>query len=143
MRAMAWMCITAGANGLIFYSFHDLIRAEDVTPLEVRWRDITQMAQEIKDLAPVLLSVEPALQPTSAPGNKGPIAWRVYGHEGATYLATVNANTTPEQAEFRFPKAIRKVAALLGEAPAPSADGTLRLSYAPLEVKVLKLTPGR
>ena len=141
MRSMSWMCIAAGANGLILYAFHDLIRAEDTTPFATRWADVTQMAQEIKDLEPVLLSIDPAPQPDQVRDAEGSVAWRLYAREGKTYLVTVNSSTAARTASFRFPKAFRSSENVLGNSPATLSGQRVQLSYEPLEVKIVKLTP--
>lgn len=141
MRAMAWMCIAAGANGLVFYSFFDLIRAEDVQPFEPRWADITTMAREIRDLEPVLLSVEPAPQPETVDDAAGQVAWRLYAHEGSLYLVTVNSGTGTASARFVFPRPVGRAETVLGDAPAVVDGRQVALEYAPLEVKILRLTP--
>jgi hypothetical protein len=141
MRAMAWMCIAAGANGLVFYSFFDLIRAEDVEPFAPRWAEITTMAQEIKDLEPMLLSVDPAPQPEPVNDADGAVAWRLYAHEGKTYLVTVNSTTEPKTASFGFPKAFSAAENIMGKSSATRNGSRLELSYEPLEVKIVRLTP--
>jgi hypothetical protein len=141
MRAMSWMCITAGANGLVYYSFFDLIRAEDVEPFAPRWADITTMAQEIKDLEPVLLSIEPTPQPTQVRDADGTVGWRLYGYQGQTYLVTVNSATVPSTASFRFPRRFSAAQNVMGNTPAILGGRRVQLSYDPLEVKIVRLTP--
>jgi hypothetical protein len=141
MRAMSWMCIAAGANGLVYYSFFDLIRAEDVGPFAPRWADITRMAQEIKDLEPMLLSIDPAPQPEPVRDADGAVAWRLYAHEGRTYLVTVNSATEPKTASFGFPKAFSAAGNVMGSRPATRSGSRVELSYEPLEVKIVRLTP--
>jgi hypothetical protein len=58
MRAMAWQCVAAGANGLVFYSFFDLFAMSDRDPFERRWSDVCAMGEEIKRYLPIMLSVE-------------------------------------------------------------------------------------
>ncbi len=139
LRAMAWMCLTSGANGLVFYSFFDLIRAEDLQPFDGRWADITKMAREIRDLEPVLLSVEPAPRPTSAPAADSPVSWRVYGERGGLVLAVVNSQREATTATFAFPTPFSRAEALLGGAPVAVSGGKLNLELGPLAVKVMRL----
>lgn len=141
MRAMSWMCIAAGANGLVYYSFFDLIRAEDVEPFDACWADITKMAQEIKDLEPLLLSVDPAPQPEQVRDSDGAVAWRLYAREGKTYLVTVNSSTEAKTARFRFPKAFAGAENVVGNSPATLNGQRVQLAYDPLEVKIVRLTP--
>ena len=57
MRSIAWQSIAAGANGLIFYSYMDIMkrnRPEDVQ--RKQWFDTCAVAREIKDKEAVLLS---------------------------------------------------------------------------------------
>ncbi|MBM3858802.1 MAG: hypothetical protein FJ395_04025 [Verrucomicrobia bacterium] len=90
MRCMAWSCIAAGANGLVFYSWFDLWRMDKTTPFEQRWRDVTTMADEIRRWIPVLLSVERAsLLSVEAPAT---VAWRAFAKDGAVYVLCVNSD---------------------------------------------------
>ena len=141
MRAMSWMCIAAGANGLVYYSFFDLIRAEDVEPFDARWADITKMAQEIKDLEPLLLSIDPAPQPEQVRDSGGAVAWRLYAREGKTYLVTVNSSAEARTASFRFPRAFARAENVMGNNPATLNGRRVQLSHEPLEVKIVRLTP--
>ena len=60
MRAMAWQCIAAGANGLIFYSYFDLYKMDKKDSFEKRWKECLRNGRdEIKRYIPVLLSIEP------------------------------------------------------------------------------------
>jgi len=90
MRCMAWSCIAAGANGLIFYSWFDLWRMDKIVPFEQRWKDVTTMAAEIRKWIPVLLSVEPA--PTFHVEAPESVAWRVFAKDGAVYILCVNSD---------------------------------------------------
>ena len=144
MRSMAWQCIAAGANGLVFYSWFDLWRMDkdpDVPqPFAVRWKDVAQMAAEIKDLFPVLLSVDPVSAPTQVVA-ADVVAWRLYAMEGKAYLVVVNAERSPTTARFTFPAGFAAAAVVLGDAPVECKGAQLDLTLAPLEVKVLCLTP--
>ena len=62
MRAMAWQCIAAGANGLVFYSYFDLYKMDKEDPFEKRWKDVCAMGEDIKRYIPVMLSVDPVPQ---------------------------------------------------------------------------------
>lgn len=102
MRCMAWSCIAAGANGLIFYSWFDLWRMDKTTPFEQRWRDVTAVAAEIRRWIPVLLSLEPAPPPAvEAPRH---VAWRVFAKNGVVYVLCVNSNEKDSACvRIRFP----------------------------------------
>ena len=60
-RSMAWQAIAAGANGLIFYSYHDVQRNPDVG-FDEEWGHIGDVTREVLAWAPVLL----------APGGQAP-----------------------------------------------------------------------
>jgi hypothetical protein len=137
MRAMAWQCVAAGANGLVFYSFFDLFKMKDRDPFEKRWADVCAMAEEIKRHMPVLLSVEPA-PVVSCEGSPAveTRAWRVGddvyvlavngASEAVTATVTVGAPFGAANAEFGSP---------------PVRDGMARLVYrfAPLEPVLVRL----
>jgi len=148
MRSMAWQCIVGGANGLVFYSWMDLWRMDKTVedggravkrePFEERWRDVTAMAKEIEELIPVLLSVEESRRPQAVEATAG-VAWRLYGKDGATYVAIVNSSDAPGAASLVFDADLASADAVLGDDGAESAGKRLSLLFSPLEPKVVRL----
>ena len=150
MRSMAWSCIAAGADGLIFYSWFDLWRmdkplgaggrAETRDPFEDRWRDVTAMAAEIRAFMPVLLSDEPA-PAVAVDGAPETVAWRTFRHEGRPFALCLNAHEA-EAVDVRLKiDGVSRIARVI-RGPAPAAgpwDG--RLSLPPLAVTILELAP--
>ncbi len=53
MRAMTYLAINHGAKGLIYYSYFNIL---DDADYQTRWEEIKEIAREINDLRPVLLS---------------------------------------------------------------------------------------
>jgi len=67
MRNMSWQSICSGANGLIYYAFHDV--QKDTANFETRWQEIQSMASEVVRYSDILLSVEelPGVKVTDQP----------------------------------------------------------------------------
>lgn len=139
---MASQCICGGANGLIFYSWMDLGRMEDLglEEFEGRRPDISAMAAEISRFTPVVLSVE---EPLSLEGVEGPqdVAWRLYAKEGSTYLVTVNSGDEPSEADFAFAAPVRRHETLMGAGTVEHDGARLRVRFEGLEPKVIRLEP--
>ena len=57
MRTMAYQCLAAGAKGLIFYSWFDLLKFPDT--FDARYADITQLAADIHAIEPWILADAP------------------------------------------------------------------------------------
>ena len=152
MRSMAWQCIAGGANGLVFYSWFDLWRmskgstsggrALTPEPFEKRWKDVTQMAHEIRQFFPVLLSVEsvPRLKRAECPES---VAWRLYAKDGDAYLVAVNSDREAANATFVFPAPFASAHLALGTGGVTFSEGALRIAFGPLEVKVVRLDANR
>ncbi len=65
-RSMAWQAICRGANGIVYYSFFDIKRNDDVS-FATEWGILSEVAAEIDKFAPMLLSDEGAApKPTLA-----------------------------------------------------------------------------
>lgn len=140
MRAMAWQCVAAGANGLVFYSFFDLFKMHERDPFERRWSDICAMGAEIKRYIPVLLSVEPLPQLAC----KGPAAvetraWRMGQH---LYLLAVNGDTVPADAEVTVEGGVSGLHAEFGQAPRILKGGRLAFRLDPLDPVMVRVTLG-
>ena len=142
MRSMAWQCICGGANGLIFYSWMDLWRMEDLglEKFEDRWPDVAAMAAEISRFIPVLLSTEEPLPLEGVEGSKD-VAWRLYAREGSTYLVTVNSDGEPCEATFSFTEPVLRHETLLGADTVEHDGARLRVRFEGLEPKVIRLEP--
>ncbi len=111
-----------------------------VEPFESRWPDIQTMAAEIKQFFPVLLSVDPALEPTRVEAEPQ-VEWRLYGKDGKTYLLVVNSGDEGTVATFRFPRRFRSVDVPFGQDNARLSGKTLTVPLAALEPKMICLTP--
>jgi len=137
MRSMAWQCVAAGANGLVFFSFFDLYRMNDRDPFDTRWTDVCAMAGEIKRYIPVILSDEAAQQVTSeGPASVETRAWRS-GPD--VYLLAVNSEAKPVTATVTVAGGCQSVSAEFGKPPEVRADGTLVYTFAPLEPVMVRI----
>ena len=58
MRNMSWQTLVAGGKGIIFYSFLDLFRMNEISPFENRWKDIIEFTNEIWKYKDVILSID-------------------------------------------------------------------------------------
>ena len=60
VRSMTWQCIAEGASGLVYYSWFNLYSPEENAGLDfpTYWAEFKKVVQEVKDMTPVLLSVE-------------------------------------------------------------------------------------
>ena len=130
MRAMAWQCIAAGANGLVFYSYFDLYKMNERDPFEKRWKDVCSMASEIKRFIPVMLSVDPVknfswVKPAQVQG-------RVWSYKGETYILAVNGGSEPAEARIMFDKSVKQFNVEFGDAPKRMKFGAYRFTLDPL-----------
>ena len=138
MRAMAWQCVAAGANGLVFYSFFDLFAMSDRDPFERRWSDVCAMGEEIKRYLPIMLSVETLPQLAC----KGPAAvetraWRVGSH---LYLLAVNGDTATADAVITITGGFSGLQAEFGQTPQALDGGRLEFRLDPLDPVMVRVT---
>jgi len=138
MRCMAWQCIAEGATGLIFYSWFD-IRRDTARPFAEHWPLVKKMAQEITDMIPVLLSIEPT--PAMTAETAAWLNWRVKQAGEKTYLIVVNNSAEAHTVRFALtaePKTV-SVRGLPGQ-PSVDAAKTLSLPLPPLGVGLCEMT---
>ncbi len=132
MRSMTWQCICEGADGLIYYSWFDLFE-DEAHPFEQRWADVKAVAQEVADLAPVLLSTEPVPEVTVEADEA--IHWTIRSLDGVTWLMMVNDSPEPAAATIRFAKPPERLT--VGDEDIGVDGGRARLDFAPLQVTIL------
>jgi hypothetical protein len=135
LRSMSWQCITEGANGLIYYSWFDLKKFPDTFARE--WANNKQVAQEIKEWMPALLSVEktPRIRAKSQPW----LHWTTRQMGNETYLFVVNDEIEQHETSFELPKAAREVLVGDQEKPITPEGTTLPVRLGAFEVKVYRI----
>ena len=135
LRSMTWQCITEGATGIIFYSWFE-IRADKLFPFSQRWEEVKRVAVEVKEMAPVLLSAEPApAVEVEAPES---VHWLVRKREGAVHLFLVNDSAQEARVSARFPWRPRR-AAVGGREVELDRDGRVSLALPPLGVSICRI----
>ncbi len=99
MRSMAWQAIAGGANGLIFYSYMDIMkrnRPKDIQ--DAQWADVCAVAREVKDKEALLLA-EPG---QTAESSDSRIAVRTWRLDGDIRILAVNCTREPVSASIRL-----------------------------------------
>ena len=135
LRSMAWQCVAAGANGLIFYSFFDLFKEPNGVSFDARWADVKKVAEEFAARIPMLLSVDPVPAVTGAPDTMGVRCWK---WRDAVYLLAVNTTLEPLQATLTLGETFKSAQVEFGSAP--KLDGNrLTVSLAPIEPMLIRL----
>jgi hypothetical protein len=137
MRSMAWQCVAAGANGLVFYSFFDLYKMVERDPFDKRWSEVCKMAGEIKRYIPVILSAERA--PSVTCEGAAAVETRVWRRGKAVYLLAVNGGDEPVKTVVSVAGGFASVHAEFGCTPEKSEDGKLAFTFAPLEPVMVRL----
>lgn len=137
MRVMAWQCVCEGARGLVFYSWFDL-RRDPTAPFETRWPQVKQVAQEIRDTVPFLLSVElpPCIVAAEAPG----MSWTIRRLGDTAALFVANPSGESRNAAFRFARAPKAVTIEQTALPIPVVEDGVRFEVPPLSVCTLTLS---
>ncbi len=98
MDAMSWMCIAGGANGLIYYSYFDLVARDKATdilpriPFDEHFGECKQIAERIMAHEKVLLSIEKSLDFKVIENAGNEIATRPYALDGVTWILAVNTS---------------------------------------------------
>lgn len=146
MRAMVWMNIAGGANGIVCYSYFDLQR-DDALPeddnatkkakFEKRWADVAKIADEVAACIPTLLSIEKTMNVVNTDGETSPIASRCYGKDGKTHLLLVNTSKEPQKGTFALPK--KAVLTSKSGKKGNLKSGTLNVELEPLECRWMVL----
>ena len=146
MDAMAWMAIAGGANGLIFYSYFDLLERDKESPglpaipFDKSFGDLRKIASRVKAHEEVLLSVEKPLSFKVISNPEDTVCFRTYSLKGTTWLLAVNTtedNPGDFELDFEEPVAVEGVS--LSKADVRTDGRKLAASLKPLQVIFIKL----
>lgn len=137
IRSMNWQHIAGGANGLVSYCFHALLRDIPPAEFEAYWGAICRPNEEVRRLIPVLLSVDPAPAVTGAPAE---LPVRVWSKGGDLYVLACNVLDRPLAATLKIGSGRWKaVAAEVGPKQRMSGPNTLDIDLPALGVSVMRL----
>ena len=124
-RAMVFLALIHRANGLIGYSYYDLLKGVDPAGFERRWKEVGRIAGEVRQLIPVLLDGREI-----AVGHADPVRYRVLEHDGSLHVFAVNTSDADAALNIPLPGG---TTALRANATPRIADGKLLDTLKPLE----------
>ena len=134
---MAWQCLAGGANGLVFYSYFDLVAMDARTPFAPRWAEVKRVACEIKSCEDFFLSAEPELLLADVPEVLGARAWV---KDGRALVAVVNTTREPQTARIAFPKGVSGLKPVLGSGISRADETHLAVDLPAIGVAVVEAT---
>lgn len=135
---MTWQSIAGGANGIIYYSFGQVMkrpRDGSVDCFEAAWGRARSAGSEVKKYEQVLLSVGDA---PSVSGATDAVAVRTWCHGGHVYLLAVNCTAERQRVALALPSPAKLVSSEFG--PVPEVEGTaVRIDFPPMGYVMMQL----
>lgn len=92
MRAMSWMAVAGGANGLLWYAASQIFKNSQPEDLEANWDALVKVAGEIRKHEGLILSDE---DPPNVVSKSSDIAVRAFRKDGKVWLLAVNKTASP------------------------------------------------
>ena len=136
LRNMAWQYLTEGATGLMFYSLFDLQNDASGQPYSTLLGYVKQVAAEVEEFVPHLLSIEAAPLTTTTGGSW--LNWTVKQYNNKTYIFAVNNGKTNQTASFQVAGA-QQVKVLKEGRLLPVTTSTFTDSFVPLQVHIYEV----
>ncbi len=99
MRSGTFCAIAEGATGIVFYCLHSMQRSPKFTS---RWRDLCQIAAEVKDLTPIIALPD---SKTKVQVAKGEICVKAKADDKKVYLIVASPVRVDQQVAIKIPKA--------------------------------------
>ena len=135
---MTWQSIAGGANGIIYYSFGQVMkrpRDDSKDSFKNAWARVKSAASEVKKYEVVLLSAE---APPAVSGATEAVAARAWRHGGFVYLLVVNCTHERQKASLSLAEPMELVSSEFGAVP--SVNGAkVDVDLAPIGYVMAKL----
>ena len=131
LRQMTWQYLSAGANGIMYYSFNTLRDYAKGADFDAKWSELKEIAAEVKSFENVFLADEdhPAVDGMTA--HVGARAWRC---DGDIWLLAVNATRSPQKASLKLDcVASGPLKPVFGTPPVRTSASSFEYSLAPME----------
>jgi hypothetical protein len=135
-RNMTWQFLANGAMGLVYYELYYMRQDPDLT-FEQCMGIATDVAQEVSDLVPALLSAEPAPQASTAGGDW--LDWLVKRAGDTGHLFAVNHSKGAQSATFTVPAAVSVTVRGEDRTVAVAPDGSFSDDFSALAVHLYDL----
>lgn len=135
IRTMTYIYLTHGATGIVYYYYADIKLTFDS---EVRWEAVKSIAQEVKDLSPILLAED--VQTGKIRADNALIHWTAKQKDGKTYIIAVNTSTETQSSIFTLPSASKKAKLVTGTGLAYPYNNELLLTLDGYEAVVVELS---
>ncbi|MBL4700106.1 MAG: hypothetical protein JKX85_02515, partial [Phycisphaeraceae bacterium] len=127
-ECMVYISLINGVRGLQFFAYVP-------RTLEL-WNAMQHLSQEVKQLTPILYSIE---QPREATVSPSAIHMVVKQYQGSSYLITVNVTDQPVKAKLQFPGANGEATVLFENRTVKIHDGVIHDDYEGYQRHVYKL----
>ncbi len=139
VRSMTWQCIVEGANGLVFYSWFNIYDSKKNAGLdfETYWPKVKAVAQEVKDLTPVILSVEET--PAILAPEEAWLNWTTRQVGAKTYLLAVNNAPEAGKTRFTLPGTPERIVEVITNKEAPASGTGLDVEFEPFGLRVFEI----
>lgn len=139
MRTMAYQQIAGGANGLLFYSFHDVhtTMRKDPKVGSVLWDDIRRVAREIRERERIWLADETDSVCVTGP-KKVKASLRAFRCDGAEFILVASGESAASTVEISFKSGSRSLWSLFGSTISLKSVQAFRLDLPPYGVAFLK-----
>ena len=124
LRSMTWQSIAGGANGLVFYAFHQMRRNLKGERFAAAWADVKAVASEVKQYEHILLAGDPPPAFTSSVPEMS-LPMRLFKEGGHTWLVAAGAAQSPVNATVKLPVAVGKAHKLFGNGNVQVKDGVI------------------
>lgn len=136
LRSLTWQALTAGANGLSYYSFFDLQKMSWKTPFEESFGNVCLVAEEVRRLENVLLL--PDTSPVSA--DTSDIGARIWRDGSNIYLAVANLRNDNTVGCVAVDAQALLTETLLGVPPVSVDKGFASFKFRPFDVSFVRLS---
>ena len=135
---MTWQSIASGANGIIYYSFGQVMkrpRDDSEDSFKAAWERVKSAAAEVKKYEAVLLSDG---EPLGVAGATEAVAARAWRHDGFVYVLAVNSTRELQSASLSLAEPMELVSSEFGAAPRVNG-AKVDVDFAPIGYVMVKL----
>ena len=135
MRSMSRQGFAAGGRGMLFYSYFDLVRMDNVTSFEKRWKDVIEFTNQIWEYKDVILSIDPVDKIEYV--NNYNVTFKQWKYKDVNYIVIVNLVTEDEIFEINIVKD-RKIKKVFGLGKCKKSGSKIKFELKPLDVIMIR-----